>query len=92
MADSESGGRCGIGSLGGGKGGVEDRVFIDCVSSEDIVRLNESEVEVLVVGDLRSWLGRIKSSHRRSVKPVLNGSLPLDLREREKDRPGDLRV
>lgn len=51
MADSESGGRCGIGSFGGGKGGVEDRVFIDRVSSEDIVHLNESEVEVLVVGD-----------------------------------------
>jgi hypothetical protein len=41
---------------------------------------------------LRSWLGIIKSSHRRSVKAVLNGSLPLDLSESEKDRPGDLRV
>jgi len=56
-----------------------------------MVRLNESEVEVLVVGDLRSWFGIIKSSHRRSVRPVLNGSFPLDFNEREKDRPGDLR-
>ena len=57
-----------------------------------MVRLRESEVDVLVVGDLRSWFGIIKSSHRRSFNPVLNGSFPLDLRESEKDRPGDLRV
>lgn len=75
-------------------------MIIDCVSSEDIVRLNESPVpvEVLVVGD-RDWdcdfdcrFGIIRSSHRRSCKPVLSGSFPLDLSESEKDLPGDLRM
>jgi hypothetical protein len=48
-------------------------------------------VLVVVVEDLDFRLGIISSSHRRSCKPFRMGSLPLDLRDREKDRPGDLR-
>jgi hypothetical protein len=65
-----------------------------------MVRRNDSPVsvpvpvDVLVVGDLflEERFGMIKSSHRRSCKPFRRGSLPLDLRDREKDRPGDLRT
>jgi len=81
---------------------VDDRVIIDCLSSEDIVRLKLSPVPVpveafesvviVVVGDFDFRLGTINSSHRRSCKPVRNGSFPLDLSESEKDRPGDLRT
>ena len=72
--------------------------MIDCLSSEDIVRLKLSPVPVevlvlvVVVGDCDFRLGTINSSHRRSCKPVRNGSFPLDLSESEKDRPGDLRT
>ena len=79
---------------------MDDRVIIDCLSSEDIVRLRLSPVpvpveafeSVVVVGDFDFRLGTINSSHRRSCKPVRNGSFPLDLSESEKDRPGDLRT
>ena len=77
---------------------MDDRVMIDCLSSEDIVRLKLSPVPVevlvlvVVVGDCDFRLGTINSSHRRSCKPVRNGSFPLDLSESEKDRPGDLRT
>ena len=49
-------------------------------------------VLVVVVGDFDFRFGTINSSHRRSCKPVRNGSFPLDFSESENERPGDLRT